>query len=206
MVNYLTIDDFESPEMRRACKAADTNNSGGIDTDAEFKKFINSIHSDNPQNYCPAGHVYEGKENEIELVHEAYDKYKNDSLKKILKEYQDFISKNKNLEKIFGKSIMNIPNNSNARLPEAPVDKRGLLPIVPDKSNDTAFDVTEQINNTNDRFIPAGSDLGKQIGRETKEFRPELDGKYKPVYSEPDVLGRREIIGYVPRNIFDVWN
>ena len=44
------------------------------------------------------------------------------------------------------------------------------------------------------------------LGRETKEFRPELDGKYKPVYSEPDVLGRREIIGYVPRNIFDVWN
>lgn len=53
-------------------------------------------------------------------------------------------------------------------------------------------------------FIPLNSDLGKQIGRTTKEYRPDID-KYKPVYGEPDALGRREIIGYVEPNLWDLF-
>ena len=86
--------------------------------------------------------------------------------------------------------------------------------MVPDKSNDFSFDQTKNVDKSNDkiftipttkRFIPLDSDLGKQIGRVTKEFRPEFDGKYEPVYSEPDPLGRKEIIGYREKNVFDTW-
>lgn len=143
MTNYLTVNDFKSADLQKACRRADKNNSGGIDTDSEFKNLINSIHTNNPQNYCPQGHIYEGTESEINLVHEAYDKYKNDKINNFVKEYKDFIEKN--------------------------------------------------------------SDLGKQIGRVTNEFRPEVDGKYEPVYSEPDPLGRKEVIGYQPKNSFDIW-
>ena len=210
MTNYLTINDFKSVDLQNACRNADKNNSGGIDTDSEFKELINSIHSDNSENFRPQGYKYQGKENEIELVHGAYDKYKKDisyknskDFNEILNEYKDFICKNKDLEKIFGKSNMNISIESNARLPEPPLDNRGLLPIVPDKSNDKAF--TKSTSNYNEKFIPVDSDLGKQIARTTKEFRPEIDGKYKPVYSEPDPLGRKEIIGYTQKNVFDTW-
>ena len=214
MTNYLTINDFKSADLQNACRRADKNNSGGIDTDSEFKELINSIHSDNPKNFRPQGHKYQGSESELKLVQEAYDKYKNDTSEKFFKEYKDFIRKNKDLEKIFGKSITNIPTEPDKRLLEPPVDNRGLLPMVPDKSNDFSFDQTKNVDKSNDkiftipttkRFIPLNSDLGKQIGRVTKEFRLEVDGKYEPVYSEPDALGRKEIIGYTPRNIFDIW-
>ena len=200
MTNYLTVNDFKSPELRKACRRADKNNSGGIDTDSEFKELINSIHSDNSENFRPQGHKYRGSETELELVQEAYDKYKKDVTNNFLKEYKDFSVKNKDLEKIFGKNITNIPIEPDKRLLEPPIDKRSLLPIIPDKSNDKAF-----IKSMLEKFIPLDSDLGKQIGRVTNEFRPEVDGKYEPVYSKPDPLGRKEVIGYQPKNSFNIW-
>ena len=204
MTNYLTINDFKSADLQNACRRADKNNSGGIDTDSEFKELINSIHSDNSKNFRPQGHKYQGSENELKLVHEAYDKYKNDISEKFFKEYKDFIEKNRDLGKILAEKTRNFPI----------VSDRGLLPMVPDKSNDYSFDQTKNVDKSNDkiftipttkRFIPLDSDLGKQIGRVTKEFRPEFDGKYEPVYSEPDPLGRKEIIGFKPKNSFDIW-
>ena len=103
-------------------------------------------------------------------------------------------------KKVFGKNITNIPIDPDKRLLEPPVDKRGLLPMIPDKSNDKAF-----IKSMLEKFIPLDSDLGKQIGRVTNEFRPEVDGKYEPVYSESDPLGRKEVIGYQPKNSYDIW-
>lgn len=200
MTNYLTVNDFKSSELRKACEKADTNNSGGIDTDTEFKNLINSIHTNNSKNYCPKGHIYEGTEHEINLVHEAYDRYKKEVTNNFIKEYKDFTIKNKDLEKVFGKNITNIPIDPDKRLLEPPVDKRGLLPMIPDKSNDKAF-----IKSMLEKFIPLDSDLGKQIGRVTNEFRPEVDGKYEPVYSESDPLGRKEVIGYQPKNSYDIW-
>lgn len=74
-----------------------------------------------------------------------------------------------------------------------------------DKSNDNAFDITWSVDKSNDKsFIPIDSKLGKQIGRTTKEYRPDID-KYKPVYGEPDALGRREIIGYIKPNMWDIF-
>lgn len=203
MTNYLTINDFKSADLQNACRRADKNNSGGIDTDSEFKELINSIHSDNSKNFRPQGHKYQGSESELKLVHEAYDKYKNDTSEKLFKEYKDFIEKNRDLGKILAEKTRNFPI----------VSDRGLLPMVPDKSNDFSFDQTKNVDKSNDkiftiptkRFIPLDSDLGKQIGRVTKEFRPEFDGKYEPVYSEPDPLGRKEIIGFKPKNVFDIW-
>ena len=203
MTNYLTINDFKSADLQNACRRADKNNSGGIDTDSEFKELINSIHSDNSKNFRPQGHKYQGSESELKLVHEAYDKYKNDTSEKLFKEYKDFIEKNRDLGKILAEKTRNFPI----------VSDRGLLPMIPDKSNDFSFDQTKNVDKSNDkiftiptkRFIPLDSDLGKQIGRVTKEFRPEFDGKYEPVYSEPDPLGRKEIIGYTEKKVFDTW-
>lgn len=204
MTNYLTVNDFKSPELRKACEKADTNKSGGIDTDTEFKNLINSIHTNNQENYCPKGHIYEGTENEIELVYKAYDKYKNDISEKFFKEYKDFIERNRDLGKILAEKTRNFPIVSDG----------GFLPKIPNKSNDFSFDQTKNVDKSNDkiftipttkRFIPLDSDLGKQIGRVTNEFRPEVDGKYEPVYSKPDPLGRKEVIGYQPKNNFDIW-
>lgn len=74
-----------------------------------------------------------------------------------------------------------------------------------DTSNDNAFDVTNEVDHTNDKnFIPMNSDLGKQIGRTIKDYRSDID-KYKPVYGKPDSLGRREIIGYTQTNLWDLF-
>ena len=43
MTNYLTINDFKSADLQNACRRADKNNSGGIDTDSEFKEQIDDL-------------------------------------------------------------------------------------------------------------------------------------------------------------------
>ena len=54
-------------------------------------------------------------------------------------------------------------------------------------------------------FIPLDSELGKELSRQTLEYRPGIDGKYTPVYGESDALGRREILGYKETNILDTF-
>jgi len=49
----------------------------------------------------------------------------------------------------------------------------------------------------NDDFIPLDSPLGQGLSRPTREFNPNIDGKYKPVYGGMNG-GRREIIGFEP--------
>lgn len=48
-------------------------------------------------------------------------------------------------------------------------------------------------------IVPLDSPLGKQLSRSTQDYRA-IDKEYEPVYSEPDKLGRKELIGYRKRS------
>ena len=84
-----------------------------------------------------------GTKNEIELVHKAYDKYKNDISEKFFKEYKDFIEKNRDLGKILAEKTRNF----------SIVSDGGFLPVVSDKSNDFSFDQTKNVDKSNDKIF-----------------------------------------------------
>lgn len=130
--NYLTVDSFKSKEFRKACKEADKDGSGGINSEQEFQSLFQNVHSDNSKNFSN-GAKYEGSESELKLIHEAYENYKADLVNRAVNEYEK-------IKKQLGskyKLEFDITDSTDkgAGFKPQPVQ----MPTVQDKSNDGAW-------------------------------------------------------------------
>jgi len=72
-------------------------------------------------------------------------------------------------------------------VPVTPIYREHETPSVPVTPIYRVYD--------NDDFVPIDSPLGQGLSRPTGEFRPDIDGKYEPVYDGPAGI-HRKIIGY----------
>ena len=132
--NYLTVDSFKSNEFRKACKEADKDGSGGINSEQEFQSLFQNVHSDNSKNFSN-GAKYEGSESELKLIHEAYENYKADLVNRAVNEYEK-------IKKQLGskyKLEFDITDSTDKGVGFKPQPVQ--MPTVPDKSDDKSFNI-----------------------------------------------------------------